>query len=161
MNIFFFHLVKKVHLTTFFRQNNYYDHVYTVLVTLQSHKLFIKLAVIRNISKWVFTTDLNWRYQTSFSAHCNLGSIWGYLDPSDHTPRNKLKHNAPMIFMHSIWLFACIYLTFRLNSRFRWHTHLMNHGYFDHVRNMDNPNWSPCLEESGTDSWISSLNLSF
>ena len=37
--------------------------------------------------------------------------------------------------------------------------HLLNYSHFDHVKNLNTPNWSPCQEENGADPWISRLNL--
>ena len=43
--------------------------------------------------------------------------------------------------------------------RCRWHTHLTNHGYFDHRKSWISPIRTPCLEENDADSCISGLNL--
>ena len=33
-------------------------------------------------------------------------------------------------------------------SRCRWHTHLMNHGYFDNRKNPNTHNWAPCQDQN-------------
>ena len=68
---------------------------------------------------------------------------------ANHTRKNKHKTDAPMIFASRAAFNVC--LSSRSgHSRCRWHTHLMNHGYFDFRKNPKTPPpiWAPCRDKN-------------
>ena len=118
----------------------------------------------------VQATDLDWRYQTFYTAPCNGivshgAPIWVFGSlPTTHTETNAEKCT------HDLYAHVCANLThgapFHVclsshsdRSRCRWHRYLTNHIFFWSRENPHTLNWSPCREENGFNSWMSSLNL--
>ena len=77
---------------------------------------------------------------TSSAMGIKLG-VFGFL-PTTHAiqVQNKCVHDlrAPCSIIMHIYLHAQTAV-----DLCRWHTHLMNHGYFDYVKNRKTPNLSP------------------
>ena len=70
-----------------------------------------------------------------------MGSNWehlGFCRP--HTQKQTQTRMCP----HCVASHACLSSRSDHSTR-RWHTHLMNHNYFDHGKNLNALNWSPML----------------
>ena len=75
---------------------------------------------------------------------------------ADHTHLSKCKENASTILAHHAEFHVS--LPSRSDrSRCRWHSHLTNHGYFDHRKSLNSPNWSPM--PGGKWPWFLNLYL--
>ena len=107
----------------------------------------------------VQATDIQGRSQTSYivpfygvvSHGLKLG-VFGFL-PTTHS-----KTNASTIFTHRAAFYTCL-SSHSDRSRCRWHTHLMNHGYFDYRKTQRPPIWTPCRDKNGAGSGISLVYL--
>ena len=73
---------------------------------------------------------------------------------TDHTRRNKRKKKCPWS-SHIVQSFTHVYL----HAQIAVHTHLTNHGYFDHGKTQIPPIWAPCRDKDGVGSGISGLYL--
>ena len=81
---------------------------------------------------------------------------FGFLSTT-HAKINKM-HPWSLRFAHLVAFHKCL-SSHSDRSRCRGRTYLTNLGYFD--KHTNPPNWRPCLEENGADSWISILILGY
>ena len=104
----------------------------------------------------VIYTDIERRFQNSFTALCNgiishgTPNCWYLLT----TCRNKRKQNMSTIFAHHAAFHACY-----LHAQMAIQMHLTNPGCFDHRNNPNTPNWSPCWDKYWAGPGISGLYL--
>ena len=82
--------------------------------------------------------------------------IFGILPTTQAKINTKQMH--PRIFARCVAFYT--YLSSCSDHRScRWHTHLMNHGYFDYMKTWRPPIWAPCWDKNGAGSGISLVYL--
>ena len=109
------------------------------------------------------TTYIHQRSQTSLSPRIMASSAMGLnlvvfrFLPTTHTQK-KRKTNAITILEHHAAFCSCL-SSRSVPSTYRYHTHLMNHGYLDYKKNLKTPKFSLMLgsrwDQDGTRSWVS------
>ena len=108
---------------------------FTLVLQINIVKILHCVSTLIPIS--VSPTDLDRRSRTSYTAPCNDvvshgAPIGGIRVFADHTRGNRHKQKS----VHNLRVAFHAWLSSRSDrSKCRWHTHLTNHGYFDHMEN--------------------------
>ena len=137
----------------------------TILTSMLNWVMYLKCEICFSLfdhhkSKlFVSFIDIHRRSRTSYIAPFNGvvshgAQIGGLRVFADHTH----KINAPTIFARRAMFYAFL-SSCSDRGRCRWHTHLMNHGYFDYGKNPKTPIWAPYRNKDGAGSGISGVYL--